>query len=377
MQTIARANRNFPGKEAGFIVDYVGVFRNLQKALAIYGGGNSRTSEPPIRDKSDLVEHLRHIIAETLAYLVERGVEPKEIKQAKGLEKTALVGEAVEKLIDSDAAKRDYLGRARVVARVYKAILPDAAAIEFSPDAVLISVLAERIRSLMPKPDISSIMQDVEDLLDRSVAPIPYEPPEEPELIDIGQIDFDKLREKFDTGKQRTEAERLRALLSQKLAQMVARNPTRADFLERFQKLINGYNSGSQNVDAFFNALMRLVEELSEEEQETIREGLTEEEKALFDILTKPEPELTEKEREQVKAVARSLLQTLKDEKFVLDWTKKEQARGAVRQVIEVALDRGLPDAYDEETFYRKCDDLYRHVFDAYQRGPEGIYAAG
>ena len=376
MQTIARANRNFPGKEAGFIVDYVGVFRNLQKALAIYGGGNSGTSEPPIRDKSDLVEHLRHIIGETLSYLVERGVDPDEIKQARGLEKTALIGEAVEKLIDSDAAKRDYLSRARVVARVYKAILPDAAAIEFSPDAVLISVLAERIRSLMPKPDISSIMQDVEDLLDRSVAPIPYEPPEDPELIDIGQIDFEKLREKFNTGKQRTEAERLRALLSQKISQAVARNPTRADFLERFQKLIDGYNSGSQNIEAFFDALMRLAEELSEEEQETIREGLNDEEKALFDILTKPEPELTEKEREQVKAVARSLLQTLKDEKLVLDWTKKEQARGAVRQVIEVTLDRGLPDAYDEETFYRKCDGLYRHVFDAYHNGPEGIYEA-
>lgn len=376
MQTIARANRNFPGKEAGFIVDYVGVFRNLQKALAIYGGGNSGTSEPPIRDKSDLVEHLRHIIAETLSYLVERGVDPDEIKRAKGLEKTALIGEAVEKLIDSDAAKRDYLSRARVVARVYKAILPDAAAIEFSPDAVLISVLAERIRSLMPKPDISSIMQDVEDLLDRSVAPIPYEPPEDPELIDIGQIDFETLREKFNTGKQRTEAERLRALLSQKLAQMVARNPTRTDFLDRFQKLIDGYNSGSQNIEAFFNALMRLAEELSEEEQESIREGLTEEEKALFDILTKPEPDLTAKEREEVKAVARSLLQTLKDEKLVLDWTKKEQARGAVRQVIEVTLDRGLPDAYDEETFYRKCDGLYRHVFDAYQGGPDGLYTS-
>ncbi|WP_340239543.1 HsdR family type I site-specific deoxyribonuclease [Sulfitobacter pontiacus] len=376
MQTIARANRNFPGKEAGFIVDYVGVFRNLQKALAIYGGGNSGTSEPPIRDKSALVDHLRNIIAEALSYLVERNVNPHEIKRAKGLEKVALIGEAVEELIDSDAAKRDYLGRARIVARVYKAILPDASAIEFSPDAVLISVLAERILSLMPKPDISSIMQDVEDLLDRSVAPIPYEPPEDPELIDIGQIDFDKLREKFDTGKQRTEAERLRALLSQKLAQTVARNPTRADFLERFQKLIDGYNSGSQNIEAFFNALIRLAEELSEEEQETLREGLTEEEKALFDILTKPAPELAEKEREQVKAVARSLLQTLKDQKLVLDWTKKEQARGAVRQVIEVTLDRGLPDAYDEETFYRKCDGVFRHVFDAYQSGPPGIYAS-
>ena len=228
----------------------------------------------------------------------------------------------------------------------------------------------------MPKPDISSIMQDVEDLLDRSVATIPYEPPENPELIDIGQIDFDKLREQFDTGKKRTEAERLRALLSQKLAQMVARNPTRVNFLERLQKLIDGYNSGSQNIEAFFDALMRLAEELSGEEQETIREGLTEEEKALFDILIKPEPELTEKEREQVKAVARSLLQTLKNEKLILDWTKKEQARGAVRQLIEVTLDRGLPDAYDEETFYRKCDGVFRHVFDAYHSGPPGIYAS-
>ncbi len=375
MQTIARANRNYPGKEAGFIVDYVGVFRNLQKALAIYGGGNTGSPEPPIRDKSDLVEYLRHIMAATLSYLVERGVDPAAIKEAQGLEKAALIGEAVEKLIESDEAKREYLSKARAVSRVYKAILPDRASSEFTADAVLISVLAERIRSLMPKPDISAIMQDVEDLLDRSVAPIPYETPEDPEVIDISQIDFEKLRAKFDTGKKRTEAERLRALLSQKLTAMVARNPTRADFLDRFQKLIDGYNSGSQNIEAFFKALVQLAEDLSAEEQEAIREGLSEEEKAVFDILTKPEPELTQKERDQVKAVARALLQSLKDGKLVLDWTKKEQARGAVRQAIEVTLDRGLPDAYDEAIFNRKCDSLYRHVFDAYHTGREGIYA--
>ena len=375
MQTIARANRNYPGKEAGFIVDYVGVFRNLQKALAIYGGGDTGSAEPPIRDKGDLVEYLRHIVAATLDYLDKRGVDPAAIKSAQGLKKAALIGEAVEKLIETDEAKREYLGKARAVSRVFKAILPDRASTEFTADAVLISVLAERIRSLMPKPDITAIMRDVEDLLDRSVAPIPYEMPEQPEIIDISRIDFDKLRQKFDTGNKRTEAERLRALLSQKLTAMVARNPTRADFLERFQRLIDEYNSGSHNVEAFFRGLMGFMKEISEAEQEAIREGLTEEEKAVFDILTKPEPELTDKEREQVKAVARALLQILKDEKLVLDWTKKEQARGAVRQVIEVTLDRELPDAYDEALFNRKCDTLYRHVFDAYQGGGESIYA--
>ena len=376
MQTIARANRNYPGKEAGFIVDYVGVFRNLQKALAIYGGGNTGAGDPPIRDKSDLVEHLRHLVAAMLAYLEERSIDTGKIKRAQGLDKVALLDEAVEKLIGTDVEKRDYLSRARTAARVYKAILPDPAASEFSPDVVLISVLAERILALMPRPDITAIMQDVEDLLDRSVAPIPYATPEKPEVIDISAVDFDKLRAMFDTGSKRTEAEKLRALLAEKLTQMVARNPTRTDFLERFQKLIDSYNNGSQNIEAFFRALMAFAEDLSAEEQETIREGLTEEEKAIFDILTKPEPELTEKERAQVKGVARSLLDTLKREKLVLDWTKKKETRGAVRQAIELTLDDGLPDPYDEAVFNRKCDTLYRHVFEAYQAGPGGISAA-
>ena len=255
MQTIARANRNYPGKEAGFIVDYIGVFRNLQNALAIYGGGNTGASEPPIREKEALIEYLREILEQTKLYLAEKGVDLVPIQEASGFEKTALVATAVEALIETDEAKREYLSKARAISRVYKAILPDPASSEFSPDVVLISVLAERIRSLMPKPDISAIMKDVEDLLDQSVAPIPYTTPEDTEVINIGDIDFDTLRKQFDTGKKRTEAERLRALLNQKLTAMVARNPTRADFLGRFQKLIESYNAGSQNIEEFFKEL--------------------------------------------------------------------------------------------------------------------------
>ena len=206
----------------------------------------------------------------------------------------------------------------------------------------------------MPQPDITAFMQDMEDLLDRSVAPIPYSKPEELEVIDISAVDFDKLRAMFDARSKRTEAEKLRALLAEKLTPMGARNPTRTDFLERFQKLIDSYNNGSQNIEAFFRALMTFAEDLSAEEQETIREGLSEEEKAIFDILTKPEPELTKKERAQVKSVARSLLDTLKREKLVLDWTKKKETRGAVRKAIELILDSGLPDPCDEPVFNRK-----------------------
>lgn len=68
--------------------------------------------------------------------------------------------------------------------------------------------------------------------------------------------------------------------------------------------------------------------------------------------------------------------QTLKTEKLVLDWRNKTQAKSAVQQAIKLTLDRGLPDAYDEAIFTRKCDSLYRHIYDAYQGGGESIYAA-
>lgn len=94
----------------------------------------------------------------------------------------------------------------------------------------------------------------------------------------------------------------------------------------------------------------------------------------VFDILTKPEPKLTEEERNEVKAVARSLLATLKKEKLVLDWTKKERAKGAVRRAIEITLNDGLPETCDEALFNRKYDGVYRHVFDAYHaRSMSGV----
>ncbi len=147
MQTIARANRKYAGKEAGLIVDYVGVFRNLQKALAIYGGAKGGDGDTPIKDKSELVEYLKHLIADVVAFCDERGIKPTKIKEAKGFNKIALMDDAVEALIESDETKKAFLGMAATVSRVYRAILPDPTAGEIAPDAVLISVLAQKIKS--------------------------------------------------------------------------------------------------------------------------------------------------------------------------------------------------------------------------------------
>lgn len=380
MQTIARANRKYPGKEAGLIVDYVGVFRKLQEALAIYGGASSGEGGEgePIKNKAELVEYLKHLLARGITFLSEHGVNAQAIKDAQGFEKVAKLDDAVEQLIANEETKNSFMSQARIVSRVYRAILPDPDANELAPDAVLISVIAQKIKALAPPVDIAEVMQQVEELLDRSIAPVPYiikEDDDQP-LHDLSQIDFEKLKEKFNQGRKRTEAEKLRALLSMKLETMLTENPTRKDFMEKFQKLIDAYNSGSLNIEVFFKELVDLTADLQVEDQRAIRENLSEEELALFDILTKPVPELAEKEKAQVKKVCKELLETLKAEKLVLDWRKKDRARSDVRRTLEIVFDRGLPESYDEGIYNEKCELAFHHIFTSYYGAGESVYSA-
>lgn len=380
MQTIARANRKYPGKEAGLIVDYVGVFRKLQEALAIYGGDSSGEGGEgePIKNKAELVEYLKHLLARGISFLSEHGVNAQAIKDAQGFEKVAKLDDAVEQLIANEETKNCFMSQARIVSRVYRAILPDPDANELAPDAVLISVIAQKIKALAPPVDISEVMQQVEELLDRSIAPVPYiikEDDDQP-LHDLSKIDFEKLKEKFNQGRKRTEAEKLRALLSMKLETMLTENPTRKDFMEKFQKLIDAYNSGSTNIEVFFKQLVDFTADLQVEDQRAIRENLSEEELALFDILTKPVPELAEKERALVKKVCKELLETLKAEKLVLDWRKKDRARSDVRRTLEIVFDRGLPESYEERIYNEKCELAFHHIFTNYYGAGEGVYSA-
>ena len=156
---------------------------------------------------------------------------------------------------------------------------------------------------------------------------------------------------------------------------MVLLNRARIDFLEKFQAMIDEYNAGSVNVEEHFRRLMEFVERMKEEDARALGEQLTEEELAVFDLLTRPEMKLTKKEGQAVKKVARELLATLKKEKLVLDWRKRQQSRAAVRVCIGEVLDL-LPRAYSPETYREKCDGVYQHVYDSYLGADRGVYGA-
>jgi len=220
MQTIARANRVFGDKLNGLIVDYIGVFRNLEKALAIYGSaasGKTKEGETPVRDKSELVKYLKQAINETIEFCKKRGVNLAKIQSVDGFERVKLLDNAVDAILINDESKKKYLSLAVNVAKIYRAILPDPSANEFGPSQKLITIIAAKIRSLTPKADISDIMGEVEELLDQSIATEGYiiqDPSERSDVskyLDLSQVNFEALKEAFEKGHKRIETEKLRA----------------------------------------------------------------------------------------------------------------------------------------------------------------------
>ncbi len=368
MQTIARANRVAPGKESGLIVDYVGIFRALQNALAVYAQPGASGQASPILDKAELVQALRAALQDAQTFAAQHGVSLDAIAGAQGFARIGLIADAVEAFLASDADKKRWLRLAGQVARLFKAILPDPLAHELAPMAVLVSYLAAKIRAETGQPDISAVMGDVEALLNDSIATEGYHiaPASQPEaLINLSEIDFKALQDKFAQGHKRTEVEKLRRLIEGRLNPMLQINPSRVDLAEKFQQLIDEYNAGSRNIEELFDELVQFARDLSAEEQRAVAENLSEEELALFDILTKPEPKLSKAEQAEVKRVCRELLATLKREKLVLDWREKQQAKAAVMQTIRLQM-RQLPPAYTREVQQEKYARTFAHIYDHY-----------
>ena len=138
--------------------------------------------------------------------------------------------------------------------------------------------------------------------------------------------------------------------------------------------MIESYNAGSRSIEELFAELVKLSRGLSEEQQRHVRENMSEEELVIFDILTRPAPELSPEERDEVKKVARELQTRLK-ELLVLNWRQKSTARSKLKLTIEDTLDIGLPRAYTPEIYHQKCSALFEHVYESYTDQSESVYA--
>ncbi|MBJ7598189.1 type I restriction endonuclease subunit R [Candidatus Nephthysia bennettiae] len=376
MQTITRANRVFPGKNNGLIVAYVDVLSNLHKALAIYASSAAfGRGVLPVEEKSALVEALRDAVQELRDFCLARDVDLDQITKLRQFEWVEALKDVTDQLMLSDEETSSFLTRASTVERFFKAILPDDRANEFAAIRKAIRVVMDRIAAIEGPPNVTAVTAQIEQLLDESVAANAYliGGEQRQTLMDLSEVDWDAVKAMFQGGRQRTATQKLRSILAVRVTDLTRLNPTRVDLYQRFQKLLDDYNAGSLNVETYFKELVEFSHRLDEEEARALSRGLSEEQQAVLDILTRPNPGLSAKEERQVKRVAEELLTILKRDKLVLDWRKEQQTRAAVRLAVEETLDR-LPESYTRQVYAQKCDAVYQHIFDSYWDDGHSIY---
>lgn len=376
MQAIARANRVAENKTNGLIVDYIGVFRNIERALALYAASKAHDDDEIIRDKEELVGDLEEMLKKTKTFLKDEQIDLVDLLKAPAEEKLHLLERYANTIIGQPDKKKAFLNLSSDLYTTYKSVLPDPVAEDYYKEVTAVRVIASRVRDVGAQSvDVSRVKKDLEDLLDRSIQAGEYVIPQHKRLKDLSTLDANALRKFFAKIENKNlQAESLRAELEQKIADMVKRNKNRAKFMDRLNAILEEYNSGAHDIDQLFGDLVDLAKSLNEEEQRAVKENLTEEELAIFDLLLKEH--LNPDEVERVREVARGLLSKLKVEKLVIDWREWESTRAGVKTTIFDVLYKDLPEpTYAEKDCEIKGLEVYNFVYEHYRDANNFVYA--
>lgn len=390
MQAIARANRVNKDKNNGLVVDYCGILKNLRKALATFTGTGD-TGRPgglgpdeldPTKTKEELLEDLKQAIGLVSGFLSERKTSLDAIISTSGFERNKAIVADKEAVNENDETRKKFEVMCREVFIKFKACLTIPGINDYRSQYNAINIIYKSLQKDRDLADISDIIKQLHQVVDESitVAPDRAKVPNKP--YDISKIDFNRLRAEFDNTKTKnTTVQSLKSVIEKKLQRLIQRNPLRTDFQEHYEKIIAEYNKEKdhQNIEATFEALLKFVQELDEEESRAVREGLDEETLAIYDLLSKPD--LTPKEIQKIKKIAMELLEKLKEKlKNLYKWQNKEPTRSEVKVLIRNYLwdeKTGLPvDFYTQDDVERKSEEVFYHVYRAYPTVPSPYYAA-
>jgi type I restriction enzyme R subunit len=387
MQAIARANRISEGKNNGLIVDYIETYTALLDALAIYGsggedgeGGGGEKPEPPVKPKEELIKQLEEALEATETFLQDEvSFDLQELIKAGGLHKLAAMEKAVNAVYTNDETKRKFQVLAREVFKKYKALQPDKVLYQYAPRKNAIDVIYTAIEDNIESADVTDIMRKIQNVVDESIENMVAEPSHnEGKIIDLSGLDFNLLEQYFLKTKNKNAAvQSLKDKIEKQLKQMVERNPLTVDYYKRYQEIIEEYNRGKDEVviKETFRKLIELVNSYSEEEADTKREGLTDEQKAIFDILRHGK-KLAEKEKNEIKKISIELLEELKEDKLKVEhWSEKTETVAAVYTYVNNKLFTSLPfPTYETSDIDLKTNLVYDHLKNQYFGGGMSIY---
>ena len=378
MQAIARANRVFPGKPCGIIVDYVNVFKYMQRALSEYATG-SDGNDFPAKDIDQLINNLDQCIDEIDQFLLSIDISLDSIlEETDPLARIELYRQAYNRILEKDEWKDRFKVLSNLLENLYDASKPEIFEKgwynnKFAPIMYLIGLFYNQIDD----EKLARAKAKMAEVLDRSVTAAEADDQSkyvihEGKVIDLSKLDVEDIRHVIDaTPYKALEIENLREYIEKTLEQMINKNCTRIKFSERYKSIIDRYNAGGSENEDYYEKLLELIESLKREQSRVTEMDLEEEELEIYDLLIK-DRKLTKAEEQKVKLAAKNLYKKLSEEKknvMVIDWYKDDQPRQKVLAIIQLSLNNDLPDSYDRNVFSSKTHLLMNHFIDMAVQG--------
>lgn len=379
MQAIARANRVYPDKPCGIIVDYVNVFKYMQRALSQYATGDDG-QEFPAKDIDRLLELIDQTIAETDTFLKSISIDLDAIIAGDDtFDKMEELRKAYNIIVANDDDKEKFKVLSNTLMNLHGASKPEVFELgwhneKFGPIAYLHGLLYNQIDD----EKIKRARLRMGQVLDNSIISQKAENNDDgyvihgTKVIDLSKIDVDQLKREIKVAPYKAvEIDDLKAFIDEALKQMLDKNCTRDKFSVRFKNIVDRYNAGGSENEDYYEQLLQLIEDLKKETERPNLMGLSEEELEIFDLLIKGK-KLTKSEEQKVILSAKNLSKKLSENRsslFVVDWYRGEQPKARVKNAIMETLDADLPDSYDKEVFVVKIDLLLNHFIDMAVQG--------
>lgn len=380
MQAIARANRVYSGKECGLIIDYINIFSYMKKALGDYATGDGG-DDLPVKNMEELMTYLDDTIIEGDNLLREQGYLLDNLIEEQDTE-TRL--EKLREIYNALVLNKEVSNKFKVITNlmnnIYEASKPEIFDYHWSNElhAPLVYLNGLFTNSINDKK-VEKARRMLSKILDSSVVSKDSEEEETDliingeKVIDLSKIDFENLKQEFKKVQYKAiQIEDMKAYIEKLLEQMLNRNTTRRKFAERYQSIIDQYNSGTNEAEYYFEQLEKLLEELQGEQHRHTIEGLTEDELEIYDLLLVKGKNLTKDETQKVKLAAKNLYKKLVDNRdslLVVDWYKDDNTTLKLKNAIEDSLDKDLPNSYDKDIFQSKINLLLSVFIDKAVQG--------
>lgn len=363
MQAIARVNRVFRDKEGGLVVDYVGIATALKQAMNDY----------TVRDKKNygdtdvakvaypkFLEKLSVCRDKFYGYDYSKFIEGTDLERAKAISGAVNFIMSREKAEDKDSFVKEALLLHQALSLCSSLVDEDSRFEAAFFESVRILVLRLTNTGVGKKISLPEMNARINELLKQSIKSDGVINLFSDIKEEFSLFDPKFLQEVANMKEKNFAVELLRKLIAEQVSVYRRTNIVKSQkFSEIMQRTINAYLNGMLTNEEVIAEMLKLAKEIAVSQKEGDELGLTAEELAFYDALTKPQAIKDFYKSEELIAITKELADTLRRNKTI-DWQKRESARAKMRMLIKKLLRRhkyppeGMEDAV--QTVMSQCE---------------------